>query len=473
MNAGRADEARAGFERRRARSTQRQGAFPARRRGDAARRFHPGRGLAHPGAGARSRPPPFLVKLGECYIEMKRWNDAERALRAALAERGDIERAHYDLALVLEARGDTPGAIAEYEAELARGASHSASFNLGRLLARGRPPGTLRSGFASRSAPTHRSRLRISSKSAPRCRRPRGGGGRARRGLELKPAADVAPLGHYVLADVYSRWDEAATPRVKSRARSGSNADDPSARTQGDRRVRLRGRIRRGVRGLFQPRRTATPSPRATCCSSRSTRSARIASAATAAATSTPTLDRLAAEGRSRSTRRSTRRSPGRRTSRSSPAAIPRSTGFATTSPPRSPRMCRRWRRSCRRGFQDGAFVSSIVLSAQSGLNRGFGTYSARFEAGADDARFEHDQRSGQDTVADAIAWMREQDLGDSPCGCISTSRTTMRAAGAYLSRCDGRPHDGESRGPTSSSDGCSARSNPLAPLGDPRDRHV
>ena len=106
--------------------------------------------------------PPFLVKLGECYIEMKRWNDAERALRAALAERGDIERAHYDLALVLEARGDTPGAIAEYEAELARGASHSASFNLGRLLARTGRPGTLRGGFASRSAPTHRSRLRIS-----------------------------------------------------------------------------------------------------------------------------------------------------------------------------------------------------------------------------------------------------------------------------------------------------------------------
>ena len=39
-------------------------------------------------------------------------------------------------------------------------------------------------------------------------------------------------------------------------------------------------------------------------------------------------------------------------------------------------------------GFRTGAFVSSIVLSAQSGLARGFDTYADRFEAGDDDARF-------------------------------------------------------------------------------------
>ncbi|MGH9315325.1 MAG: sulfatase, partial [Vicinamibacterales bacterium] len=62
-------------------------------------------------------------------------------------------------------------------------------------------------------------------------------------------------------------------------------------------------------------------------------------------------------------------------------------------------------------GFRTGAFVSSIVLSAQSGLNRGFGTYSARFEAGADDARFLNTiQRRGEETVADAIAWLRGED---------------------------------------------------------------
>jgi tetratricopeptide (TPR) repeat protein len=207
-NAGRADEARAGFERALALDPRNgkalfQLADVAMRRGD----FSQAEGSLTRALALEVDRPPFLVKLGECYIEMKRWNDAERALRAALAERGDIERAHYDLALVLEARGDTPGAIAEYEAELARGASHSASFNLGRLLARtGRARDAARRfresiGANPSFAPAHlylsKALLDAGDLEAAEAA--------ARRGLELKPGADVAPLGHYVLADVYSR----------------------------------------------------------------------------------------------------------------------------------------------------------------------------------------------------------------------------------------------------------------------------
>ena len=106
--------------------------------------------------------PPFLVKLGECYIELKRWDDADRALRAALAERGDIERAHYDLALVLEARGDTPGAIAEYEAELV-GARVTAPRSTWGGCSRARAGrARLLGDFAKSPPPTHRSRLHIS-----------------------------------------------------------------------------------------------------------------------------------------------------------------------------------------------------------------------------------------------------------------------------------------------------------------------
>src|SRR5262245_41585881 len=39
-------------------------------------------------------------------------------------------------------------------------------------------------------------------------------------------------------------------------------------------------------------------------------------------------------------------------------------------------------------GFRTAGFVSSIVLSRQSGLDRGFDVYSDRFEADSDDARF-------------------------------------------------------------------------------------
>jgi arylsulfatase A-like enzyme/Flp pilus assembly protein TadD len=60
-------------------------------------------------------------------------------------------------------------------------------------------------------------------------------------------------------------------------------------------------------------------------------------------------------------------------------------------------------------GFRTGGFVSSIVLSRQSGLDRGFQTYSDRFEAGGDDARFLNTiQKPGPEVVREAGAWLRD-----------------------------------------------------------------
>ena len=60
-------------------------------------------------------------------------------------------------------------------------------------------------------------------------------------------------------------------------------------------------------------------------------------------------------------------------------------------------------------GFRTGAFVSSIVLSRQSGLARGFGHYADAFDVGADDARFLNTiQKRGDATVAEAAAWLAE-----------------------------------------------------------------
>jgi arylsulfatase A-like enzyme/Tfp pilus assembly protein PilF len=59
-------------------------------------------------------------------------------------------------------------------------------------------------------------------------------------------------------------------------------------------------------------------------------------------------------------------------------------------------------------GFRTAAFVSSIVLSAQSGLGRGFETYSDRFEAGGDDARFLNTiQKRGDLATGEAAEWIR------------------------------------------------------------------
>jgi arylsulfatase A-like enzyme/Tfp pilus assembly protein PilF len=58
-------------------------------------------------------------------------------------------------------------------------------------------------------------------------------------------------------------------------------------------------------------------------------------------------------------------------------------------------------------GFDTAAFVSAVVLSSQSGLNRGFDVYSDRFEMGADDARFLNSiQKRGDGPTAEAIAWL-------------------------------------------------------------------
>ena len=104
-----------------------------------------------------------------------------------------------------------------------------------------------------------------------------------------------------------------------------------------------------------------------------------------------------------------------------------------------------------REGFSTAAFVSSVVLTRQSGLARGFGHYSDTFEIGEDDARFLNTiQKRGDIVTAEAIEWLREHP-GSSP-GCISTIRTirTRRPAGMPCSMRTGRT-TARWPGPTSS----------------------
>jgi arylsulfatase A-like enzyme/Flp pilus assembly protein TadD len=59
-------------------------------------------------------------------------------------------------------------------------------------------------------------------------------------------------------------------------------------------------------------------------------------------------------------------------------------------------------------GFATAAFVSSVVLSSQSGLARGFRTYSDQFEKGGDDARFLNTiQKRGDQATAEAVGWVK------------------------------------------------------------------
>src|SRR6185295_882918 len=58
-------------------------------------------------------------------------------------------------------------------------------------------------------------------------------------------------------------------------------------------------------------------------------------------------------------------------------------------------------------GFATGGFVSSIVLARPSGLERGFDTFSDRFDVGEDDARFLNTiQRRGDVATREAVDWI-------------------------------------------------------------------
>ena len=152
--------------------------------------------------------PAFQTKLGECYIELKRYDDAERSLRDALNAKADQPMARYDLGLIFEARGDATKAIAEYEAEIARnGKTYQAHFNLAKLLASaGRRADALRHfQQAVDASPDFGSGYLYLAKARLDTGDLDGAETAAHRGLALKYDASIAPLAHYVLADVYSR----------------------------------------------------------------------------------------------------------------------------------------------------------------------------------------------------------------------------------------------------------------------------
>jgi arylsulfatase A-like enzyme/Flp pilus assembly protein TadD len=99
-------------------------------------------------------------------------------------------------------------------------------------------------------------------------------------------------------------------------------------------------------------------------------------------------------------------------------------------------------------GFRSGAFVSSIVLSRQAGLHRGFDAYADRFDVGEDDARFLNTiQRRGDGPTAEAIDWLAKE----APSGGrlfawlhLYDPHDPYEPPEPYASRYADRPYDGE-----------------------------
>ncbi len=111
-----------------------------------------------------------------------------------------------------------------------------------------------------------------------------------------------------------------------------------------------------------------------------------------------------------------------------------------------SPRIGTLAERFKQAGFETAAFVSSIVLSRQSGLNRGFDTYSDEFQGDADDARFLNTlQKRGDVTLGNAIPWLEQHHAGRTFLWVhLYDPHDPYEPPEPYATRYAGRPYDGE-----------------------------
>ncbi|MGH9328938.1 MAG: sulfatase-like hydrolase/transferase [Vicinamibacterales bacterium] len=144
-------------------------------------------------------------------VALKKGNAAlaEQEIRAAIAQRSDVRLAHFNLALIAEERRDYRTAIDEYLKEIELyPSSYKAIFNLGRLYGemgqREAQVTAYREAIAAN--PMFAEGHLYLAKLLLDLNRDLGEAARlAERGVELRPRSPYAPLGHYVMADVYSR----------------------------------------------------------------------------------------------------------------------------------------------------------------------------------------------------------------------------------------------------------------------------
>ena len=155
--------------------------------------------------------------LGAVALKRGDLQKAEQEIRAALAAKEDVKLAHFNLALVAEQRGDFRTAAAEYQKEIEMHAdAYKAAFNLGKLREQ--------LGDTAGQEAAYRKAIELNPRFAEgyfylaklcldQGNRLVEAAALAQRGLAVNPRSEYAPLGHYVLADVYSRQGKFADSR--------------------------------------------------------------------------------------------------------------------------------------------------------------------------------------------------------------------------------------------------------------------
>jgi arylsulfatase A-like enzyme/Tfp pilus assembly protein PilF len=155
-----------------------------------------------------SERAPLHNLMAECYIGLKDLEEAKKEIARALEMNAELPTAHFNLALVHEEEGDAPAAIRAYEKELEISPKDFRShFNVAKLYGKaGNAPKT-REHFEK--AIEANDQFAIGHLYLAKFYLDEGELDKARelalKGMELGPEPSIAPLGHFILADVYNR----------------------------------------------------------------------------------------------------------------------------------------------------------------------------------------------------------------------------------------------------------------------------
>ena len=163
-------------------------------------------------ATGEERAPARNLK-GECLLSLGRLDEAEAELRLALEMDDQLSDAWYNLALLFEERGDGARAIEAYETRLAMAPKDFRShFNVARLYGAMGDPDRMETSL--RSAVEHNAGFGVGYLYLAKALLDRGELAEAEetalRGLALELEREMAPFGHFVLADVYNRQGRVA-----------------------------------------------------------------------------------------------------------------------------------------------------------------------------------------------------------------------------------------------------------------------
>jgi len=155
--------------------------------------------------------PVFHSKLGAVYIEKKMYDLAEIEIKKALSFERHIplKNAHFNMALLHEARGEISSAIAEYKKEQEVSPyNYKPDFNLGLLYLKMRNVEGAIKEFKScleKKEDFAKPYIFLAKAYMDSDQNLNEAVNLALKGLSLKPDKESSILGHFVLADLYNR----------------------------------------------------------------------------------------------------------------------------------------------------------------------------------------------------------------------------------------------------------------------------